>query len=168
MNGLTIDTDIFFHEAALAPRFMAIDELPFEPMFPRAAQCFGAASATDGLHFPKRHAVVDTDNATLRAKATQKRQMVECARKHQCFDMLRLYQGGHLANVVNAALQVGMCHLVYFDAMFLKFLWDEFPADPARDDGHGNALRSEKTGHVDCDTLSTAAWKLFVEEGRMV
>lgn len=147
---------------------MAIDELPFEPVFPRAAQCFGAASTTDGLHFPKRHAVVDTDNATLRAKATQKRQMVECARKYQCFDVLRLNQGCHLANVVDAALQVGMCHLVYFDAMFLKLLWNEFPADAARDDGHGNALRSEKTGHVYRDTLSTAAWKLFVKEGHMV
>lgn len=147
---------------------MAIDELPFEPVFPRTAQRFGAASATDGLHFPKRHTVVDTDNATLRAKATQKRQMVECARKHQRFDVLRLYQGGHLANVVDTALQVGMCHLVYFDAMFLKFLWDEFPADAARDDGHGNALRGEETGHVDCNTLGTAAWKLFVKEGHMV
>ena len=112
--------------------------------------------------------MVDTDDATLRAKATQKRQMVECARKHQCFDVLRLNQGCHLANVVDAALQMGMCHLVYFDAMFLKLLWNEFPTNAARDDGHSNALRGKKTGHVYRDTLSTAAWKLFVKEGHMV
>ena len=94
--------------------------------------------------------------------------MVECARKHQGFDVLRLNQGCHLANVVDAALQMGMCHLVYFDAMFLKLLWNEFPTNAARDDGHSNALRGKKTGHVYRDTLSTAAWKLFVKEGHMV